>query len=885
LDYSNIRIYNLPPQSTAFVGRQSELFDIVSRFQDENCRLLTLVGSGGTGKTRLAIESIQHLIESDFEHGVFYVPLAPLTSADSIVTTIINILSIVINEDGTPKDELLKFLSQRNLLLVMDNFEHVLEGVDIVADILKNTDRVKILATSRETLNLSIEHVWHVRGMRYPDTDEPEDINQYDALTLFVERAMQIRRDFSPSDEQIAIIQICQQVDGLPLAIELAAGWLKTLSCTGILKQIEQGIDFLATRNRDVPERHGSIRAVFNHSWDLLSTDEKAVFPRLAVFRGGFTLEAAKHVANADLMVLSGLVDKSMVRRDYVGRYDLHELMRQYAEERLQKSSEVNATNKHHSSYFADFMMNRTPDLKGRRQVESLNEIHVDFDNIYTAWRYACHESLYDELDQMIEGIFVFFDIARHPPISKDIYQYALSNLDSSTNIEHLRLKNYIKVLYLYSTNLHTAINRKQVVHETQQCLESAEGYGDQLTKLLCVRLIELHRTYDIQETLALSESIGDPYYICTSLDFICFHYAFPQLNCDDVALYHINRYRDIAREIGNVDAQATAYSHLLQRARYCESLEQMQGYIDQATRLYQQTKNQHGLLICRGISTMVQFRLGNLSSAEKQLTKLLDDAARIGWQHVVPYAFTSLGRIAAISENYTGAQQHLTHALEYSPDPHIRFQIMMCLALCLIGLHDIDSARQYIANALEADFVTIHARITVDYFPTIALIYHHDNQYVKAVELLGLTFSHPLGITMWMDRWKLLDQLKIDLKAKLGEEAYQIAWERGQELDLTTTIDTLKAELEEQSATNMLSESGIATPISTANQALTEPLTEREIEVLNLLGEGLSNRNIADQLTVTVGTVKSHVHNLCQKLDAKNRTQALLEAKKLGLL
>lgn len=300
------QIHNLPTQPTHFIGREPEISEIVSLLTEKKCRLLTLVGPGGTGKTRLSVESISQLTDSNFEHGVFYVPLAPLTSADNIVTSIISVLGIVIGDEGTPQEELLKFLSQRNLLLVLDNFEHILDGVDLIADILHVAPHVKILITSRETLNLSMEYIWHVRGMRYPDNDEPDDINQYDALNLFIERALQVRHDFSLGDEQLAVIHICQLVDGLPLAIELAVSWLKSLSCRDIIEQIEHGVDFLITRNRDVPERHRSIRAVFDHSWKLLSDDERLVFPRLSVFRGGFTFDAAVKIADADLMTLSG---------------------------------------------------------------------------------------------------------------------------------------------------------------------------------------------------------------------------------------------------------------------------------------------------------------------------------------------------------------------------------------------------------------------------------------------------------------------------------------------------------------------------------------------------------------------------------------------------
>ena len=290
----SVQIHNLPSQPTPFIGRESEIAEIVGLLQDARCRLLTLLGAGGMGKTRLGIESIQQLTSDDFEHGVFYVPLAPLTSADNIVTTVIGVLGIMIGDDGTPQEELVKFLIGRNLLLVMDNFEHVLEGVDLVADILQHAPNVKILVTSRESLNLRMERVWHVRGMRFPDASQIDDIEQYSALKLFIDRATWVRSDFDVEHQLNCAIRICQLVDGMP-SRDRVGGKLaeNVVLCVDIIKQIERGIDFLATRARDVPERHRSIRAVFDHSWSLLTADEQAVFPRLSVFRGGFHIRCS----------------------------------------------------------------------------------------------------------------------------------------------------------------------------------------------------------------------------------------------------------------------------------------------------------------------------------------------------------------------------------------------------------------------------------------------------------------------------------------------------------------------------------------------------------------------------------------------------------------
>jgi predicted ATPase/DNA-binding CsgD family transcriptional regulator len=879
LDYSNITTHNLPPQSTVFVGRQSEISNIVSRFQDQNCCLLTLVGSGGIGKTRLAIESTHAFDKMDFEHGVFYVPLAPLTSADSIVTTIINVLGININEDGTPKDELVKFLSQRNLLLVMDNFEHVLDGVDIVADILNNSDRVKILVTSREVLNLSIEHVWHVRGMRYPNSEEPEDINQYDALNLFIERAIQVRRDFSPSAEQISIIHICQQVGGLPLAIELAAGWLKILSCTDILKQIEQGINFLATRNRDVPERHRSIRAVINHSWDLLSDEEQAIFPRLSVFRDGFTLEAAEHVASADLMTLSSLVEKSMVRRDTNGRYDLHELMRQYAEEHLINKGNLDSINQSHLDYFANFMIQRVPDLQGRRQVEALDETRADFDNIRIAFEYASRHSNYAKLERMLECLSIYFDMNAYPPLVNEMYTFAITHLDNSPEWEHDRLRNRLRVFsyyaYLRQSNERIA---EELQEDIQPCLKIAEHYDDKLAIWMCLVII-MYKPHnpqfdsDMKRALKISESIH-LYYLACTLAHKCHYYVTVVNQQSETIQQTLEQYLEITQTLDDIKGMATAYFSLGHYARFWGTIDDAIYYFNQGIQRVQQINDTRNIAFMEAHVVLMRLRQGEFAYFIQHTPYLAEQMARFGYYTNHPYMYTMMAKAEALLGNYAQSKTNLQKIYSYSIFRFIRleFHIIEAKIMYAIGLNDFQSVRRLIAEALQIDTSVISTRLKLDFLTLVAFLYHHDQQSVKATELLGLIFSHPLAARGWMEKWELLSQLREILQQKLGEDSYLRDWEYGQQLDVEETIDEVHAYV------------GLEIP-SYPVRHLIDPLTERELEVLTLLGEGRSNRNIAQELTVTVGTVKSHVHNICQKLSAKNRTQAVLEAKQLGLL
>jgi predicted ATPase len=320
------------------VGRTEELASLSTRLAEAACRLLTLVGPGGNGKTRLAIELARQKAP-DFANGVYFVALQPVSSPDRLTATIAEGIGFSFYGQDDPEAQLLSFLSERQSLLLLDNFEHLLETADLLARMLAAAPGLKLLVTSREALNLQEEWLWHVRGMHFPDADRVADIEAFSALKLFTERARRVRQDFSPEAEQSCIIRICQLVGGTPLALELAAAWLKTLPCDKIVHEIERNLDFLASNMRNIPERHRSMRAVFEQSWLLLSEDERLVLKRLSVFRGGFRQPAAEAVAGASLLTLSSLADKSLLYVDASGRFEIHELLRQFAEERLEREA------------------------------------------------------------------------------------------------------------------------------------------------------------------------------------------------------------------------------------------------------------------------------------------------------------------------------------------------------------------------------------------------------------------------------------------------------------------------------------------------------------------------------------------------------------------
>jgi len=411
---------NFPSRLTPFVGREAELAEIARLLQDPDCRLLTLVGPGGVGKTRLALEAMARqadLCPAPYAHGVCFVPLASVRAAEFVVPTIAGALgfSFYAREGADGRQQLLDYLRQKHMLLLLDNLEHLLDDVGLVSDILDQAAGVQLLVTSRERLNLQSEWVLEVTGMKYPADEPVESLAGYDAVQLFVRRAGQVDAGFSLSAEIIPdLIRICRLVDGLPLAIELAAAWTRMLSSREIVEHLSgelgRGLDFLTTSVRDVPDRHRSLRAVCDHSWALLSEKERSAFARLNVFCGGFQWAAAADVAGAHLPLLSALVDKSLVRPGPSGRFDVHPLLQEYAAEklRLDPQAEVEARDRH-SAYFLAFLQQRERALKGGGQMEALAEIGADLDNVRAAWQWAVDQGWVAEIRKASPGLGLFY--------------------------------------------------------------------------------------------------------------------------------------------------------------------------------------------------------------------------------------------------------------------------------------------------------------------------------------------------------------------------------------------------------------------------------------------------------------------------------------------
>jgi predicted ATPase/DNA-binding XRE family transcriptional regulator len=379
----------IPVPATPLVGRETELAALRRMLSDPQCRLITLGGPGGSGKTRLAIEAAHHP-GTAFLHGVVFVALAGVNSTDPIAPAIANALGFKFEGLGDLDNQLLNYLRERQVLLILDNLEHLLDGVRIISEIMEYAPRVKVLSTSREQLNLRGEWMFEVRGLTVPENEQLEKLEDYSAVALFLACARRMRAGFvlRPEDRS-AVVQICRSVGGMPLAIELAATWVQTLSCQEISQEIERDLGILTASTRDLPERHRSMQVVFDYSWRRLSDKERSVLMSLSVFQGGFTREMAEQVTGVDLVMLSTLVAKSLVQWGTERRYSLHELVQQYAFAQLQSFYQVEQTRTAHLQAFVHLAERIEPRLTESEQERWLAYLETEHDNFRAALHWA----------------------------------------------------------------------------------------------------------------------------------------------------------------------------------------------------------------------------------------------------------------------------------------------------------------------------------------------------------------------------------------------------------------------------------------------------------------------------------------------------------------
>ena len=797
-------LQNPASQGNIFIGRERELATIEECFKDPGCRLLTLIGLGGIGKTRIAWEAGAR-ITCHFEDS-YFVSLAAISSPALIVHTLASSLGCLFQGTEPPVAQLIDFLRNRELLLVLDNFEHLLSGADLVAELLRAVPNLRLLITSRERLNLQQEWVLDIQGLDFPREVTGESVEHYSAMQFFFQCARRAKADFQFTEvNQPDVIRICRLVEGMPLGIELAASWVRVLSCRAIGDEIERSIDFLTTSLRDVPDKHRSMRAVFAHTYALLTAEQQQGFSKLSVFRGGFTREAAEQLAGASLHTVSALVDKSLLRVDETGRYDLHELLRQYAEEQLRTSSELEAARDAHSAYYAAFLQAKWYPLRTREQVETLGQIEVELENIRSAWHTMVNKCKTAELSMSLHSLWLFSDMRGHTYEALSMYEqaeYALRHAGTSDG-DHV-LGQILTCRGFFHMSMGKPYDARALIHEALAILERTGGIEDVITALSTLCLIDFFLN-DIaalkqraERTLQLAKLVPDRWFLTHPLIWLT------------LAEYHMLNY-EAARAIGQ---QAFEIVEACGDINLRASVAQLFGDIAYRERHYSEAR--------RWYARRLQF------------IEAIDQAVLVGEAHV------ALGHVAFCMKEYSDSVYHYQQSLRVLADLPGRTYVVMT---ALIGMAELWTTR---------------------------------HRYMAATELITLVIHHPT--TLQPDREQALQQL-YRLQVKLSPDTFAAAQGRGRELELSLVVSQLNGELSEDDQTPAL----LISP--TVAVSLPIPLSARELDVLHLVAEGCSNRDIAARLFLSPGTVKWYLGEIYSKLGVHSRMQAVARVHDLNLL
>ena len=696
------QLTNLPVPLTRFVGRIQEVAAIKACFaptsardgaqmMSEAARLVTLIGPGGSGKTRLAIQVGDALV-ARFPDGVWWIDLSGLNDAALIVAIFAKVLGVQENQQERLLATLLRSLRDQALLLVVDNCEHLLTAcAELIEQILTACPDVAVLATSREALLLPGERRWLVPALTLPPADSLLDaLLRTEAIQLFVERAGAVRPDFRLTAENApSVWQICQRLEGIPLAIELAAIWVRSLACSEIALEIERSLDFLATNQRSLPERQRSIRAAFDYSWRLLSPEDQRIFARLSLFRGGFQRKAGEAVAGASLASLLALVDKSLLRHHTTpegeSRFTLHELLRQYAAEKLPHFAEAEPQRRH-IHYYLTFVAQQEQHLKGALIRRALDAIRAEEDNIRAAWLQAIHLDEWPLILDATRSLVHYYDIRVEFEEGERLFAAAYTRLAAAPPVEpaaalaHAILPGVLA--WIDWQRLHNA-NGLMLAEECMARLQTLVTTWPPTTAATLQLATwmpypyfirgALHATtgnlaaclHDHTEALACFSAIGDWWGVATLLTSMV---QFAVLvGYDHDAESRIQQSLTISAQSGDLRSRAFAL-RTLGNKRFNEGLwTEAHAYLTESLDLFRQINAGRNIASALTLLSRTAIELGALTQAESYSNELLALGRVDPYPLIVIQGRYQLGRIALLRGDLARAHSYAEQALHES--------------------------------------------------------------------------------------------------------------------------------------------------------------------------------------------------------------------------
>jgi predicted ATPase/class 3 adenylate cyclase len=752
---------NLPLQPTPFIGREREVESVTSLLRREEVRLLTLTGTGGTGKTRLALQ-VGGAVLDEFERGVFFVSLGSITDASLIPSAIAGTLKVKEAPGESLVETLSSYLRDKQMLLVLDNFEHLLEGAPVVSELLAACPQLKVLVTSRAVLHLGGEYDYPVPPLSVPDPKHLPDVqtlSQYDAVALFIQRAQAAKPDFAvTNDNAPAVAEICHRLDGLPLAIELAAARIRLLPPQALLARLSSRLRLLTRGARDAPSRRQTLRGTIDWSYGLLDEGEQTLFAQLSVFQGGCTLEAVEAVCNAEgeldlLEGMASLVDQSLLRQqgDDEPRFAMLETIREYATERLKASDAVDAVRHHHATYYLELAEEGQRHFEGRDQSLWLERLEAEHDNLRVALAWA---------------------LERREPESA--------------------LRGAVAVSSFCLFQGHLTEGRRWV--ETALAAKNIDPRGRAEALNLLARIAKFQGDYQrstqlMEESLHLAREVGDTRGVAQALSGLgsMASYRGSTAEAEELWMESLRLFRQVADRRGLALVLFSLGNHAMQVGHYDEA----EGPIQESLALYRDMGNAFYTAYALQSLGALERERGQHDRAREHYQEALDIFRSAEYPWGIANALEWFAHLALAQNNYGEAVARAEEALKLLREMELgkaqKGSVLYILGIALGELGDQERAITILRESLSSfRELGVKPRI-VSCLEGIAGIYGRTGQADRAVRLFGVAakMREDISIPVPASERVRHELYVAKTRAEFDEDVWQPAWEEGRAMGL----------------------------------------------------------------------------------------------------